>query len=186
MGKFIYILAVALVILQTHSLKAHAAPLKVITQDDPVETCFKGTRERVISLVDQAINLVAEIGPRDAFRQFMAPEGGYISGDLYIFVLNPAGTILANGANPNSVGSNALFAQDKHGNYFVKNMILRAFSEGDGWTNYEMISPCTGRIAKKSSYCRRIDEFVVCMGLYEAAGRASRKPFAVHDRIVSS
>lgn len=171
MSKLFLIAAAILLVALSTGHRASAAPKKVITQDDPIETCFKGTRERVITLVDQAINLVADIGPRDAFRQFMLPDGGYVSGDLYIFVLNPAGTILANGANPNSVGSNALLAQDKNGHYFVKSMLLRAFSEGDGWTNYEMISPCTGKVGNKSSYCRRIDEFVVCMGLYEAAGR---------------
>ena len=175
MGKTRYVITVVslLALLAGHGVGA--VPLKVITQDDPLETCFKGNREKVISLVDQAINLVAEIGPRDAFRQFMLPEGGYISGDLYIFVLNPAGTILANGANPGSVGNNALLAQDRHGHYFVKSMLLRAFSAGDGWTNYEWISPCTGKMATKSSYCRRIDDFVVCMGLYSSLGNTNRK-----------
>ena len=172
MGKITNILVLILLVLLPTGFHAKAAPLKVLTQDDPIETCFKGTRERVIALVDEAINLVAEIGPREAFRQFMLPEGGYVKGDLYIFVLNPAGTILANGANPNSVGNNALLAQDRHGHFFVRSMLLRAFSEGDGWTNYEWISPCTGKMATKSSYCRRIDDFVVCMGLYDAAGKA--------------
>lgn len=176
MGKITNIVVLALLVVLPTGFNVQAAPLKVITQDDPVETCFRGSRESVISLVDQAINLVAEIGPRDAFRQFMLPEGGYVRGDLYIFVLNPAGTILANGANPGSVGNNALLAQDRHGHYFVRSMLLRAFSEGDGWTNYEWISPCTGKMATKSSYCRRIDDFVVCMGLYDAFDRAGLRP----------
>lgn len=172
MAKPGYTIALVFLFTLLASPGAGAAPLKVITQEDPVETCFRGTRESVIALVDKAVSLVAEIGPRDAFRQFMLPEGEYVNGDLYIFVLNPVGTILANGANPDSVGDNALLAQDRHGHYFVRSMLLRAFSEGDGWTNYEWISPCTGEMMTKSSYCRRIDEFVICTGLYDAAGKA--------------
>ena len=174
MSKLINVIAMLLLILQPIQQNADARLLKVITQDKTVDTCFKGTREGVVSLVDQATSLIAEIGPRDAFRQFMLPEGGYLKGDLYLFVLNPAGTILANGANPDSVGNNALLAQDRHGHFFVKSMLRRAFSAGDGWTTYEWISPCTGKMASKSSYCRRISEFVVCMGIYRALGQSNR------------
>ena len=174
MGKSQYTIAFLMLFFLLGGHETKAAPLKVITQDNPIETCFKGTRKSVIELVDQAVNLVAEIGPRDAFRQFMLPDGGYLRGDLYIFVLNPAGTILANGANPNSVGNNALLAEDRHGHFFVKSMLRRAFSAGDGWTTYEWISPCTGEMATKSSYCRRADQFVVCMGLYEALGNVRK------------
>ena len=50
---------------------AGAATLKVITQDIAPDTCFKGTREDVVSMVTQAVQLVSEKGSEFAFRQFM-------------------------------------------------------------------------------------------------------------------
>ena len=79
-----------------------AASLKAITQDQPAETCYKGGVEDVVDLVDKAAALMDEQGIFPAFRQIMDPAGGFIKGELYVFVLNKKGTIVANGAAPGS------------------------------------------------------------------------------------
>ena len=157
------------------STPADAVALRVITQDSIPDSCYRGNREAVIAMVNRAVELVDAVGPGEAFRQFMQPDGGYIRGDLYIFVLNPAGTLLANGANPRSVGNNVLLAQDGAGHYFVKSMLRQALSEGKGWVDYEWISPCTRELATKSSYCRKTGQFVICTGIYHSQG-SSRIP----------
>ena len=144
------------------------ATLRVITQDLLPKTCYKGTRGDVVSMVTRAVKLVSEIGPGDAFRQFMKPGGGYIKGDLYIFVLDQYGTILANGASPGSTGNNVLQVQDRNGHYFVKSILSQAFTRGHGWVDYLWINPCTGMLAPKSAYFEKSGQFVIGVGLYHS------------------
>ena len=154
---------------------AGAATLKVITQDVLPETCSKGTREDVVSMVTKAVKLVSEKGPKDAFRQFMMPEGGYIKGDLYVFVLNQSGTIVANGANPRSVGNNVLQLHDRNGHYFIKSILYQASTRGHGWVDYQWLSPCTGKLASKSTYFKKTGQFVIGVGFYTALGTLNNK-----------
>lgn len=149
---------------------ASTATLKVITQDSLPETCFKGTREDVVSMVDNAVKLVFEIGPKEAFRRFMMPEGEYIKGDLYVFVLNLSGTIVANGASPRSVGNNVLQMYDSKGHYFIKSILRQALTQGHGWVDYQWVSPCTGKLSPKSVYFKKTGQFVIGVGLYNATG----------------
>ena len=122
--KFRGTVGLLLLIVTLTGNSAGAATLKVITQDLLPETCFKGTREDVVSMVTRAVKLVSDKGPKDAFRQFMMPEGGYIKGDLYVFVLNQSGTIVANGPNPRSVGNNVLQLHDRNRHYFIKSILV--------------------------------------------------------------
>jgi hypothetical protein len=142
-GKFRAIVALLTLLMALIGNSAGAATQDVITRDLLPESCFKGTREDVVSMVDKAVNLVAEKGPIAAFRQFMIPDGGYIKGDLYVFVLNSAGTIVANGAYPGAIGSNTIQSRDRKGRYFIRNILQQASSQGHGWVDYEWFSPCT-------------------------------------------
>ena len=147
---------------------APAATLDVITSEQLPKVCYNGTSEDVVSMVDSAVELVSDKGPESAFRQFMVPEGGYLKGDLYVFVLDLTGTILAHGNSPRAVGSNAIQSRDRNGNYFVRSILLQASARGYGWVDYEWFSPCTGELASKLVYFKRTGQFVICVGLYKA------------------
>ena len=146
----------------------HAKTLDVITSEKLPRVCYNGTSEDVVSMVDNAVELVSEIGPEAAFRQFMAPESGYINGDLYVFVLDLSGTIVAHGNSPRAIGSNVIQSRDRNGNYFVRSILLQAAVQGYGWVDYEWFSPCTGELASKRVYFKRTGDFVICVGLYKA------------------
>jgi len=160
------VLLVLMMILTGNS--AGAATLDVIVRDRLPKVCYNGSSEDVVSMVESAVKLVSEKGPEVAFRQFMMPEGGYIKGDLYVFVLDLAGNILAHGNSPRAIGTNAIQSRDKNGNYFVRNILLQASTRGYGWVDYEWFSPCTGELASKLVYFKRTGQFVICVGLYKA------------------
>ena len=115
-----YIIIFLLLMFGLMGQKVSAASIKVITQDQPAETCYKGSVEDVVDLVDKAIALMNKKGIFPAFRQIMDPAGGFIKGELYVFVINQKGTIVANGAAPGSVGNNTLLSRDQNGRYFIR------------------------------------------------------------------
>jgi len=150
--------------------RVNAASIKVITQNQPAETCYEGGVDDVVDLVNKAVALMDEQGIFPAFRQIMDPAGGFIKGELYVFVLNQKGTIVANGAAPGSVGSNTLMSRDQNGRYFIQEILQQALANGKGWTKYHWFSPCTGKIAEKVVYFKRAGGFVVGAGFYNNLG----------------
>ena len=147
-----------------------ASVIKVITQDLPVETCYKGNVDDVVELVNKAATVMDKEGIFPAFRRIMDPAGGFIKGELYVFVLNMKGTIVANGADPRSVGNNAFMARDQNGALFIQDMLKQANINGQGWTKYHMFSPCTSKMAEKVVYFKQVGAFVVGAGFYNNLG----------------
>ena len=148
-----------------------AATMDTSLRDSPVDSCYEGNIVDAVDFVNRAALLIQQRGSGDAFRKVMDPGGGFIKGDVYVFVLNLEGTIVANGDAPESVGSNALAARDQHGNYFVREILRRAAISGDGWIGYHWFSPCNGRLRPKQVFFRRVDRFVVCSGFYNTLGQ---------------
>ncbi len=147
-----------------------AATINVITQTQPTDTCYKGNVDDVVELVNRAATIMDKEGIFPAFRQIMDPMGGLIKGELYVFVLNQKGTIVANGAAPESVGNNSLLARDQNGVYFIQEMLQQAYSNGEGWIKYHWFSPCTGKMAEKVVYFKRAGAFVIGAGFYNNLG----------------
>ena len=150
------------------SWSVYASPRVVVLQEQPQDLCFRGNQNDVVDMVARAVRQLSESGPELAFIRFMQPLGGYVRGELYVFVIDRQGNILANGANPRSVGNNVLEAQDRRGHYFVKTILYHAATGGTGWVSYDWISPCTGKMAQKFTYCETRGPFVVCAGRYHA------------------
>jgi cytochrome c len=165
-----YIIIFLLLMFGLMGQNVSAASIKVITQDQPAKTCYKGGVEDVVDLVDKAVALMNKKGIFPAFRQIMDPAGGFIKGELYVFVINKKGTIVANGAAPGSVGSNTLLSRDQNGRYFIQEILQQAFANGKGWTKYHWFSPCTGKMAEKVVYFKRAGAFVVGAGFYNNLG----------------
>jgi signal transduction histidine kinase len=119
-------------------------------------------------MVERAVALVRVAGFENASRAFIDPNGGFLSGNLYVFVIDFRGTILVNGALPRAIGGNALGARDSEGRFYVQEMIRTARDHGEGWVHYEFFNPCTGRPSPKSSFVKRVDEILVGVGFYGA------------------
>ena len=144
--------------------------MPVLTQQQPENECYEANLSDVVDTVNQVIEIMVEQGADVAFRRLMNPQGGFVKGDLYVFVLNFQGVILAHGAQPNAVGASALESRDKNGHYFIKDLLEQAATRGDGWVSYHMFSPCTQKMALKQVFFKRAGAFVVGAGFYNNLG----------------
>ena len=71
----------------------------------------------------------------------------------YIVVLNPL--ILG-------------YATDIDGKYFVKERVALAKANPGGfWQDYKFTNPTTKKIEPKAMYCEKLDDSVVCGGIYK-------------------
>jgi len=132
--------------------------------------CAFALPEEAQALARRAAGLLERAGPADAFQRFMDPVGGFIDRDLYVFVIDSSGRVLASGGFPEMVGSDASRARDSRGRLFVQEMLRLTAEGGEGWVRYEWYNPCTGKLGRKVSYVKRVGRFIVGVGAYGTVG----------------
>ncbi len=96
-----------------------------------------------------------------------AKDTAWVNGDLYPVVYDLQGKVLAHGQNPKLVGKNLIDVRDVEGNYYVRERVELAKSKGKFWQNYVFVDPVTKGVLPKEMYCEKLDENVVCAGVYK-------------------
>jgi cytochrome c len=127
----------------------------------------KGTADEAKSLVAKAIDFIKANGKEKAFTEFNNKTGKFTDRDLYIFVVDFKGNVLAHGGNKSLVGINMLGLKDSEGNFFIKNMIQAAQTKGSTWSDYKWTNVVTKKIEPKSSFVQKIDDYLVACGIYK-------------------
>lgn len=118
-------------------------------------------------LVDNGIAHIKAVGPEQAARDFMDPNGEFVKGSFYLLFYKYDGTCIALGAKPEIAGKNRWNVHDPDGVYQVQEMIKTA-KAGGGWVKYKYANPVTGKIQKKKTWvlpAPGMDAFVGC-GIY--------------------
>jgi len=131
----------------------------------PVKGETKGTfKEEAQSMVESAVALIKADGPDKAFEKIQSKDGGFIRGDLYVYVLDKNGIFMAHGAMPALVGKGGMEMKDVNGFSFIKAIMNVKDKE---WINYKWADFTDGnKIKSKSSYVVRVGDYVVAAGFY--------------------
>lgn len=103
-----------------------------------------------------------------ALEAFSDPKGGYVEGELYLFVVEFSGMTVAHGGNANLIGKNMKELKDADGKLFIQAMIDVAKAKGNGWVDYKWKNPKTGEVLPKTSYVEKLGDsaFIGC-GIYK-------------------
>jgi cytochrome c len=127
----------------------------------------KGLMDEATAMVDKAVALVQESGQEKAFAAFNDTAGEFVMKDLYIFVVDMSEKMRAHGAKAELIGENMASLQDQDGKFIVKDMIEMAKTEPEGWIDYKWENPTTKSIDNKSTYFRKVEDILVCCGVYK-------------------
>ena len=133
------------------------------------ERCATATLEAARALAERAAGFLADSGPEIAFPRFMKPDGGFASGDLYVFVFDLEGRLRASGGWPDTVGAR-IIGDDGAGSGIYTRMRRLALETGKGWIEYSWYNPCTRKMEPKASYILRVGDFIVGVGAYKKPG----------------
>jgi cytochrome c len=145
--------------------------IAVAQQEKPDRrSCAQATRPVAQALAERAAAHLAQAGPAKAFRDFQDPAGGFLDGDLYVFVFDVEGTLLSSGGFPNAVGRNLVIGYHEPSATNVRNLIAVARNQGKGWSEYVWRNPCSGRRELKISYVIKVGDHVVGVGAYLREG----------------
>jgi cytochrome c len=137
------------------SMSAHAADGGA-TKDDAVAMVKKGVAYIKATPKDKAY---ADISDKAA--------ANFHKEDLYLVVYALDGTVRAHGANAKMIGKNLIELKDIDGKPFVKERVDLAKTNATFWQDYKFTNPETKKIEPKSMYCEKLDDTVVCGGIYK-------------------
>lgn len=127
----------------------------------------RGTRDEAKTMVDAALAHVKKAGAEQAYKDFTQDKGTWTKKDLYVFVMDSTGKMLAHGANEKLVGKDLINLKDSSGKAFVVDMIATA-KKGSGWVDYEWADPLTKKVDGKASLVKAVpgSDTFVGVGVY--------------------
>jgi signal transduction histidine kinase len=143
-----------------------ASPL-VLAADkiDPVAGNFATAKEAEV-MVARAVAAI-KANKQKTYEEITAKDAKWVEHDLYPVVYDLNGKVLAHGQNAKQVGKELLEMKDPDGKYFVKERVELAKAKGKFWQDYKFTDPETKKALPKRMYCEKLDDTVVCAGIYK-------------------
>jgi cytochrome c len=125
------------------------------------------TKDEAVAMVNKAVAAIKAEGVDKAYAEISTKGGKFSHLDLYIVVYGLDGKVLAHGANQKLIGKQMIDAQDVDGKYYIRERVAMAQKQPSFWQDYKFVNPVTKKIEPKTMYCRRLDETLVCAGVYK-------------------
>jgi cytochrome c len=126
----------------------------------------RATPEQALSILWRAVDELKRRGP-DSFAQFNDINGGFVRDDSYVFVVGMKDLrMYAHGTMPRLIGKNVGDLTDASGEQIIRKMVDIVNSKGEGSLNYKWRNPITGKIENKSTFLKRVGEYMVAVGYY--------------------
>jgi cytochrome c len=117
--------------------------------------------------VDKAVDFYKAAGKRIALAEYTNPNGQFVQDEMYIYVLNRKGTMLAHGVNERFIGEDFSDLKDSDGKSFIKEILETANTQGSGWGEYKWSNPVTKEVLPKKVYFKKVDDLIICSGVYK-------------------
>jgi cytochrome c len=126
------------------------------------------TKEDAVAMVKKGVAAIKSGGADKTYAEFGDKANTtWHHHDLYLVVYGLDGVVRAHGANAKMVGKNLIELKDIDGKAFVKERVDMAKTHGTFWQDYKFTNPETKKIEPKSMYCEKLDDTVVCGGIYK-------------------
>ncbi len=126
------------------------------------------TKDEAVAMVKKAVAAIKSEGADKAYAEISNPSGPFVDRDLYIVVYGLDGMVLAHGADKKRIGTNQINDKDVDGKEFIKERIALAKTHSSFWQSYKFMNPVTKKVEPKQMYCERLEQTIVCGGVYSS------------------
>ena len=123
--------------------------------------------DEATAMVKKGVAFIKANGKDKGYAEISTKGGQFSDRDLYLTVYGLDGTVRAHGANEKMIGKNLIDLKDVDGKAFVKERVELAATKPTFWQDYKFTNPVTKKIEPKSMYCEKLEDFVVCGGIYK-------------------
>jgi signal transduction histidine kinase len=126
------------------------------------------TADEAVAMVKKGVAYIKANGKDKGFAEITNKESkDFHDRDLYLAVHKLDGTCVAHGTNEKMVGKNFIEMKDIDGKEYIKERVEFAKAKPTFWTDYKFNNPVSKKIEPKTAYCERLDDFIVCGGIYK-------------------
>lgn len=125
------------------------------------------TKDEAVALVKKAAAAYKAAGKDKLLAEVNTENGPYHKGELYVFVYDLQGAIVAHPVNPKLVGKNTYDVPDVDGKFYRKEIIDNARAGKSGWVDYKYKNPASGKVEHKLAYYEPVGEIVAVAGIYK-------------------
>ena len=116
-----------------------------------------GTRDEAVAMVHRVQEMFKKLGAEGTFAAIKRKAPGTIDRDLYAYIVDQNGAVVANGAIPTmTTGTNLWNFRDQNGKYFMREQVA-ACKAGQGLSHLKSTQPRRGPL--QTSICSRIIYF---------------------------
>ena len=125
------------------------------------------TAAEATAMVKKGVAFIKANGKDKGFSEISTKGGQFSDRDLYLTVYGIDGTVRAHGANEKMIGKNLIGLKDIDGKAFVKERVELAQAKPSFWQDYKFTNPVSKKVEPKSMYCEKLDDSIVCGGIYK-------------------
>jgi cytochrome c len=123
--------------------------------------------EEAKGFLEKGIAFYKANGKEKSLSEFSNPNGAFVKGELYIFIWDLNGMVLAHGTNQKLIGKDVSGLKDADGKLFVKDGLDLAKAKGSGWVDYKWTNPVTKKVEAKATFVKKVDDLIFCCGIYK-------------------
>lgn len=131
------------------------------------------TRDQAKAFVKQAVEF-AKKNSKEKFTEEVSGTKGQFhftkgqNNDLYIFVYDLEGKVVAHGVRRELVGVNRWASKDPDGKAWIQDWTKLVKEKGNGWIEYKELNPAqNNKVMKKASFVELFNGMVIGAGIYE-------------------
>jgi cytochrome c len=119
------------------------------------------------AMVGRGVAYIKANGREKGYAEIINKKGQFTAHDLYLTVYGLDGKVLAHGANEKMVGKILIDLKDIDGKEFVRERMELARSKAKFWQDYKFTNPVSRKVEPKAMYCERLEDLIVCGGIYK-------------------
>jgi cytochrome c len=125
------------------------------------------TKDEAVAMVKKGVAFIKKEGKEKGYTEITNKKGQFNDRDLYLVVYGLDGVVRAHGANDKMVAKNLMELKDVDGKPFVKERVEMGKANATFWQDYKFSNPVSKKIEPKQMYCERLEDTVVCGGIYK-------------------
>jgi cytochrome c len=134
----------------------------------PVSAAENATAKEAEAMVKKGIVYIKANGKDKGYAEVTSKQSQFKDRDLYLVVYQLDGKVLAHGANEKMVGRVLIDLKDVDGKEFVRERVELGKAKPSFWQDYKFTNPVNKKVEPKTAYCERLEDTVVCGGIYKS------------------
>lgn len=127
----------------------------------------KASAKDAEAMVKKGVSFIKANGKEKGYAEISSKQSQFKDRDLYLVVYGLDGKVWAHGANEKMVGRTLIDLKDVDGKEFVRERTELGKAKASFWQDYKFTNPVSRKVEPKSMYCERVEETVVCGGIYK-------------------